>query len=282
LIPFSKQQLIDYLRDHGIHLTKKRGQNFLIDKNILKKLVTKANISSDDLVIEIGGGLGHLTSYILDTGASVIVFEIDFKLAELLKDNFKDYKNVNVICGDFLKVDLDKYITSSAKVLANIPYYITSTILERCFKYMHLIDSMVFTVQKEFAKRVVAMPNSSEYGSLSVFCQVHSVPKILFEISENVFFPIPKVRSSVVRFDKANRFDIFNRQLFFNIVKSIFSYRRKTILNSLYKSPYLSFDKGFIISVLDRCSISINLRGEKLNIVKLVELANNFSESSYK
>ncbi len=280
MISFSRQQLTNYLKDNKIYLTKKRGQNFLIDKNILKKLVQEANINPNDLVIEIGGGLGHLTSSILETGANIIVFEVDFKLAELLRDNFKDYNNVKVISSDFLKADLDKYITSPAKILANIPYYITSPILEKCFNYINFINSMIFTVQKEFGQRVIAAPGTSEYSSISVFCQAYYSPKALFEISENVFFPIPKVRSMVIRFDKSSQFEIFNKELFFNVVRSIFSYRRKTILNSLYKSKYINFDKDFIVDILDSCSINPNIRGEMLDTTKIVELVNKFDKSS--
>ncbi len=278
---YSKQELASYLKEHGIYLSKKLGQNFLLDKNVINKLIQAAEIKNDDFVMEIGGGLGHLTSQIIETNADVVVFEIDKKLAQLLAEKFRDNPRVNLIWEDFLKANLEKVLPKEKKIkiLANLPYYITSPILEKCFQYASQIDSMIFTVQKEFAHRIIAKPGKKDYGSLSVFCQVYSQPKLLFQISKNVFFPVPKVDSSVIYLKPKSKIDVHNKSLFFNILKSIYSSRRKTIFNSLSKNPFIDLKKEVIADSLKELSINPLSRGEELSPYMICKLTNNIDQN---
>lgn len=283
---YSIPKIKQFLDENGINLSKRRGQNFLLDKNILKKIVQASNISIDDFVIEIGGGIGHLTSFLANTGAKVLVFEIDKKLAKILNDRFKDYPNIQIVCNDFLKVTFEDFIHSSEKIkiVANVPYSITSPILEKCFINNSYIKSMTLTVQKEFGERIVALYGTANYSSLSVICQVYSTPKLLFTVSNSVFYPVPEVNSVVVNFDLSNnkRIYINNNDLFLKMIKAIFTSRRKTLFNSLKNNPFISFTKDQINKSFDECSLSSMVRGEELSPDLMIKLANTLLKFNVK
>ncbi len=275
---YSRKHLSAYLKDHTIALTKKRGQNFLIDPNVLTKLVEAAQITQEDWVIEIGGGLGHLTKFIAETKANLVVFELDKKLAKILEEQFNPFPHVQIVWIDFLKASIRDYIPKTihkVKVLSNLPYSITTPILEHCFQDRRLIESMIFTVQKELAERVTGLAGTSQYGSLSVFCQSYSKPTLEFPISKHVFYPRPDVESAALSFDlRKNPSRIMDDSLFRDILKSVFSMRRKTLYNSLIKSPFLDLSPKETRKSLELCSISPDLRGEELLPAEFVGLAN--------
>ncbi len=275
---YSKKDLSDYLKKHNIALTKRRGQNFLIDPNVLNKLVKSLQMSQDDWIIEIGGGLGHLTKFIAETKAKIIVFEVDRKLAQLLKEQFNSFPQVQIVWIDFLKASLRDYIPNplqKVKVLANLPYYLTTPIIERCFQNRRFIESIVVTVQKELAERVIARAGTSQYGSFSVFCQSYSRPTLLFPISKHVFYPKPEVESAVLNFELSDDpSEIMDDNVFRDILKSVFSMRRKTLYNSLLKSPFIVFSPEEVMESLEQCFIQPNLRGEELLPSQFVQLAN--------
>ncbi|GMT49194.1 MAG: ribosomal RNA small subunit methyltransferase A [bacterium] len=275
---YSKKDLSDYLKKHNIALTKKRGQNFLIDPNVLNKLVKSLQMGQEDWVVEIGGGLGHLTKFIAETKAKIVVFEVDKKLAQLLKEQFKSFPQVQIVWIDFLKASLRDYIPKlpqKIKILANLPYYLTTPIIERCFRNRKSIESIVVTVQKELAERVIARAGTSQYGSLSVFCQSYSKPTLLFSISKHVFYPKPDVESAVLNFDlNDDSSEIMDDTLFRDVLKSVFSMRRKTLYNSLLKSPFIALGQEEVMESLERCSIPPNLRGEELLPAQFIKLAN--------
>lgn len=286
---YSRTKLSSYLKEQKIHLSKKRGQNFLIDQNLLYKLVQATKIEKNDYIVEIGGGLGHLTSFIIETGAKIIVFEIDRKLAHLLKERFSHKSQANVIWEDFLKASFKDLFSKEVspnrfsnekkvKILANIPYSITTPILEKCFQNISFIQSMTLTVQKELGERMLAQPGTSQYCSLSVFCYHFSKPRLLFPVSKNAFFPVPKIESIAIFFDTSlnPKLKLLNEKLFFQIVKGVFSTRRKTVYNSLKKNPFVYLTDNQIIKTLEECSIDPMVRGETLSPELYAELANKF------
>ena len=181
-----------------MHIKPKKslGQNFLVDKNIQKKIIVYLEIKPDDIILEIGAGRGELTNLIAKEAEKVYALEIDNSLCGILKENLKSYSNVEIINRDILKFNLRAYfrnLKQNLKVFGNIPYYISSPIIEHLFNYRNKIESIFITVQKEFAKRVTAIPGSKEYGSLSCFVQYYAKPKIIFNIKKASFFPVPKV-----------------------------------------------------------------------------------------
>ncbi|MDH5681856.1 MAG: 16S rRNA (adenine(1518)-N(6)/adenine(1519)-N(6))-dimethyltransferase RsmA [Spirochaetota bacterium] len=276
---YSKHDLYNILKTNGIHLTKSRGQNFLLDKNLLQKLIRAADIKTEDHIIEIGGGIGHLTAFLASSGAHITVFEIDKKLAALLQKEYQEHPQVEIVCMDFLKANLRDYIPlnhRSVKILANIPYHITTPILEHCFKEIDIINSMILTVQKEFAQRITAHHNDPQYSSLSIYCKAYSTNKLLFVLSDKAFYPQPKVESAAVYFDltSKNPLNIQDHTLFTKILRAIFSSRRKTIYNSLSKSPFLDLNPEILKKVLSQLEIDPGIRGESLSAESLAKLCN--------
>ncbi len=269
------------LSENGIRLTKERGQNFLIDKNTLEKIILCADITPDDTVIEIGPGIGSLSHLLMDKCKKLILVEFDKKLAELLSRLAKDKSNIDIHHQDFLKTDISKIIPDGvkAKVCANIPYNITSKIIDKLIKQRGHLTSFTLTMQKEVAERVISEPGSKTYSSISILSQVFTTPKLCRVISPKVFFPQPKVFSAVVTFtvDDA-KYNVKNEKLFFDIVHSVFVSRRKTIKNSLKSSPFISFNEDKIFEALDACGIDDTIRGEMLGIDKFVELSDALGE----
>lgn len=217
---------------------KSLGQNFLTDKNIQKKIINACGFKATDTVLEIGAGRGELTSYIARKVNEVYALEIDVSLCGILKDGLKYYKNVKILNQDILKFNLRKYFNRykpKIKVVGNIPYYITSPIIEYLLRYCDMINTIFITLQKEFAKRITAQAGSREYGSFSCFVQYYTQPQILFLVKKNCFYPPPNVDSCFLKLDirKEPLVDLKNEQLFFKIIRAAFGKRRKTLRNSL-------------------------------------------------
>ena len=253
---------------------KRLGQNFLIDKNIQNKIINACNLRSCDTVLEIGAGRGELTQLIAQRVNKVYAFEIDRDLCSILKDNLINHKNAAIINKDFLKVDLREYFKKSdhkVKVIGNIPYYITTPIIEYLLKYKHNLEIIFLTVQKEFALRMLSKAGNKDYGSFSCFIQYYTRPKKLFFITRACFRPIPKVDSCFLELGirQAPPVKIENEELLFKIIRAAFNKRRKTLRNSL---------KGIITSegleeFFVKYDIDSNIRPESLTLEDFAKLS---------
>lgn len=250
------------------------GQNFLIDENIAKKIVNSANIKDNDIVIEIGPGQGILTKYLCEKTTNAVAVELDRTIYLKLKEEYKD--RVEIIHKDFLKFDLAKVLPDESgkiKVIGNIPYNITTEILFRLFDNAGRIDSAILMMQKEVAMRLNAVPDTKDYGILAIQTQVHSVPKILFNVSPSSFFPKPKVESSIVKLEFLNRPQIIRDKIIFkNLVRQSFGQRRKTLRNSLKR---FFENSGINPGEFD---FDFGRRAENVTIEEFIELSNNISE----
>lgn len=281
----------ELVRKYNIRLTKSLGQNFLIDENIPRRIVEAAGVDSTDLVIEIGPGIGSMTRELAVKSGKVIAVEIDRHLMEALAENMKDFTNVKIINEDVMKLDMEKTISgekeydsfspgrSAVKVVANLPYYITTPIIMKLLEENPGIDAMVFMVQKEVAERIVAKPGGKDYGALSVAVQYYSEPEILFNVPPHCFMPQPDVDSTVIRMAvrKSPPVTIKSKDIFFKTVKASFGQRRKTLVNALSNSGYFIEGKEEIKRILKNMGIDEKRRGETLTIMQFAELSNAFS-----
>ncbi|MBI4842747.1 MAG: ribosomal RNA small subunit methyltransferase A [Nitrospirae bacterium] len=248
------------------------GQHFLFDPNILNKIVDCSGVTGKDTVVEIGPGLGRLTGILSERAKKVIAIEFDKRLIERLTDELAERKNVEIVQADALKFPYEN-IKGRFKVVANIPYYITTPIIFKLLEYKEKMPSMTLLIQKEVAKRITASHGSKDYGVLSITTQLYTEPLIKFTVSRKAFSPPPKVDSAVVHFtvSQKNRYGIKDEKLFLNVVRTAFSQRRKTILNSLKKF------KG-IKDALDKAGIDPKLRPEVLSIEDFARLSDNIKE----
>ncbi|OGX19953.1 MAG: ribosomal RNA small subunit methyltransferase A [Omnitrophica WOR_2 bacterium RBG_13_44_8] len=253
---------------------KRLGQNFLVDKNIQRKLITAYGLQAGESVLEIGAGYGELTRLIARQVDSVYALEIDQDLCRLLRDNTEREKNIKIINRDILKFNLRRHFARSKnkiKVVGNIPYYITTPIIEHLLSYRDKVETVLITLQKEFARRITAPPGSRDYGSFSCFVQYYSIPKILFLIKKTCFSPPPKVDSCLAELKLREKpaVAVKNERLFFRIIRAAFNQRRKTLRNSLDgiipQAKLTSFFKAY---GLDR-----NIRPEDLALVDFARLA---------
>lgn len=252
---------------------KRLGQNFLVDKNIRDKIIGNILLENDDICLEIGSGTGVLTELLAQKAAKVYAVEIDRGLFQMLKEKLTPYKNVVLIEGDILKVKLGKYLgRKRAKVIGNIPYYISTPILELLICLRRNIDTVYLTVQKELARRITASPGSKEYGSLSLFVQYYCEPEIIFDIKKTSFFPQPKVDSSFLRLRIKRRLlpKAEDEKLLFKVIRASFNQRRKILKNSLEKTV----EPEKISSFLSHSGLNSNIRPEELSLEKFVNLAN--------
>ena len=250
-------------------MKKPFGQHFLFDKNILRKIISCSNITPDDTVVEVGPGLGPLTILLADQAKKVIAIEFDKKLIGRLTENLAEKSNVEIVSADARKYSYDS-IRGKFKVVANIPYNITTPLIFKFLEHKHKVTSMTLLMQKEVAKRIVASPGTGEYGVLSISLQFHTKPELKFTVSRKAFSPPPEVDSAVVHFEipPAPCFRVNDEKLFLHIVKSAFSQRRKTIANSLKEFPDIN-------DTLIYCKIDKRIRPEQLSIEQFADLANN-------
>lgn len=263
------------LRKNELFAKKRYGQNFLIDDYSLENIVEGSDINEEHNVFEIGPGLGNLTKYILDTGCKVTAFEIDEDMINILKQRFENNNKLDIVKKDILEVDLNDYIKDGkVKVVANIPYYITSPIIFKLLQYKEKIESITLMVQKEVAARLCANENSKDYGALTINVRALCDVKRLFEVNKECFLPSPKVDSSVVFLKPNNKYNIKDISKFEKMVKSAFSARRKTLLNSLDNSHINNMTKEEISNFLKLNNIDGTKRPENITIEEYVKMAN--------
>lgn len=274
---YSPKYIKEILEKHGFKFSKSLGQNFLIDGNIVRKIVENGNITSEDYVIEIGPGMGTLTEELALKAKKVLAIEIDNTLIPILEETIGKYNNVEIIHGDILKIDLQKIIEErldggSVKVVANLPYYVTTPIIAKLIEDNLNLESIIVMVQKEVAERMAAGSGGKEYGSLSVFVNFYSKPEIVLKVPKTVFMPQPKIDSAVIKLTINKELPEVDKEKFFKIVKAAFSKRRKTILNSL--STYgFNIEKGTIKEVLESLDISLDSRAENLSVEDFIKIS---------
>lgn len=276
---------IEVLQKYNFAFQKRFGQNFLIDTHVLEKIIAASQISKEDFVLEIGPGIGTMTQYLAEYAREVAAVEIDNTLIPILKDTLKDWDNVTVINDDILKVDIQKLALERnggkpIKVVANLPYYITTPIIMGLFENQVPVDSITIMVQKEVADRMQVGPGTKDYGALSLAVQYYAKPEIVANVPSNCFMPRPKVGSAVIRLERYEKppVEVSNEKLMFRIIRASFNQRRKTLVNGLKNSQELSYSREEIEEVLNECGIPLNIRGEALTLAEFASLANAFDK----
>jgi 16S rRNA (adenine1518-N6/adenine1519-N6)-dimethyltransferase len=278
----------EIIKKFNIRLTKSLGQNFLNDEEVVRKIVDAAGVGNDDLVIEIGPGAGSMTRELCSRAGQVVAIEIDKHLIPVLSETLKEFTNLRIVNKDVLEVDFKKEILEvstsdfkprSIRVVANLPYYITTPIIMKLLEENPGIDSMVFMVQKEVAQRMVANPGGKDYGALSVAVQYYSKPAKAFDVPPHCFIPQPEVDSTVISLDihETPPVEVGDKAMFFKTVKASFGQRRKTLVNALTNSGYFMYNKEEIKDILKDLGIGENQRGETLSITQFAQLANALS-----
>ncbi|MDO5145933.1 MAG: 16S rRNA (adenine(1518)-N(6)/adenine(1519)-N(6))-dimethyltransferase RsmA [Eubacteriales bacterium] len=279
------QETIAVLQKYGFRFQKKFGQNFLIDTHVLDKIIAAANIGSEDFVLEIGPGIGTMTQYLAEAAREVVAVEIDKNLLPILEDTLSDYSNVTVIHADILKLDIQKLAEERnagrpIKVVANLPYYITTPIIMELFESEVPLDSVTVMVQKEVADRMQSGPGSKEYGALSLAVQYYAEPYIVANVPPNCFMPRPAVGSAVIRLTrhKEKPVAVKDASFMFKLIRASFNQRRKTLQNGLHNSSELRVDKEKVARALEKMELSPSVRGEKLDLAQFARLADLLSE----
>lgn len=279
------QNTIEILQKYRFNFQKKFGQNFLIDTHVLDKIIRAADITKDDFVLEIGPGIGTMTQYLACAAREVTAVEIDKALIPILEDTLSDYDNVTVINEDILKVDIaalaeEKNGGKPIKVVANLPYYITTPIIMGLFENHVPLESITVMVQKEVADRMQVGLGTKDYGALSLAVQYYAEPYIVANVPPNCFMPRPTVGSAVIRLTRHAQPPVHVRdeKLMFRIIRASFNQRRKTLANGLKNSPELDLPKEVISEAIDRLGRGASIRGEALTLEEFAELANHIGE----
>ena len=280
------QETIAVLNRYKFAFQKKFGQNFLIDTHVLERIIDEAGITPDDFVLEIGPGIGTMTQYLACAAREVVAVEIDKVLIPILEgDTLKAFDNVTVINEDILKVDINKLVEEKnggrpIKVVANLPYYITTPIIMGLFESHVPIESITIMVQKEVADRMKTGPGSKEYGALSLAVQYYANPEIVANVPPNCFMPRPNVGSAVIRLTRHETpvVDVKDEKLMFRIIRASFNQRRKTLVNGLKNSGELNFTKEQIEAAITAIDKPLTIRGEALTLAEFAALSNAFSE----
>ena len=267
------KKTIEVIQKYQFAFQKRFGQNFLIDAHVLEKIVSAAGITKDDCVLEIGPGIGTMTQYLAESAGQVIAVEIDTNLLPILADTLKDYSNVKVINQDILKVDINELVKEynngrPIKVVANLPYYITTPIIMGLFESNVPIDNITVMVQKEVADRMQVGPGSKDYGALSLAVQYYASPYIVANVPPNCFIPRPNVGSAVIRLTRYQEppVQVKDPKLMFKLIRASFNQRRKTLQNGLNNSPEISFSKEEITKAIESLGVSPSVRGEALSL----------------
>lgn len=274
------QKTIEIIRKYEFAFQKKFGQNFLIDAHVLNKIIASAEITKDDCVLEIGPGIGTMTQYLAEAAGRVVAVEIDRNLIPILEETLSDYDNVTVINEDVLKVDINELAVhynggKPIKVVANLPYYITTPIIMGLFESHVPVKSITVMVQKEVAQRMQAGPGTKDYGALSLAVQFYAEPYIVANVPPNCFMPRPGVGSAVIRLTLHENppVTVKNEKLLFQIIRASFNQRRKTLQNGLNNSPEIHASKEQIQAAIGQLGVSPNVRGEALTLGQFAELA---------
>lgn len=263
----------EILKKNNFVLKKSLGQNFLIDTFVLEQIINSAQVTENDCVLEIGAGIGSLTQSLAENSKKVMAVEIDTKLIPVLKDNLKDYDNIEILNADILKLDIAKLIFEKnngkqIKVVANLPYYITTPIIMGLLEQKLAIESITVMIQKEVAERMQALPSTKDYGTLSLAVQYYSKPEIVAEVSAECFIPKPNVNSAVISLKILSQptIKVKDELLLFKLIKIAFSQRRKTLANCLNNSNEINITKENISNILEKLGLDKNIRGEALSL----------------
>lgn len=272
---------IEVLQKYNFNFQKKFGQNFLINTSILEEIIDAAEITKEDFVLEIGPGIGTITQYLCEAAREVVAVEIDTNLIPILGDTLSAYDNVEVMNADILKVDIAKLADERnggkpIKVVANLPYYITTPIIMGLFESHVPIDSITIMVQKEVADRMQEGPGSKEYGALSLAVQYYAKPEIVVNVPPSCFMPQPKVGSAVIRLTRHENppVDVDNEKLMFQVIRASFNQRRKTLANGLNNFGSFSLGKEEIQKSIEELGVPVNIRGEALSLEQFAKLSN--------
>ena len=275
------QNTIEVLQKYDFHFQKKFGQNFLIDTHVLERIVESSNITKDDFVLEIGPGIGTMTQYLCEHAGRVMAVEIDKNLLPILADTLKEYDNVTVVNEDILKLDIGKIAEEyndgkPIKVVANLPYYITTPIIMGLFESHVPIDSITIMVQKEVADRMQVGPGTKDYGALSLAVQYYAKPEIVANVPPNCFMPRPKVGSAVIRLTKHEQcpVEVEDEKFMFRVIRASFNQRRKTLANGLNNAPDIQVSKEDIAKAIEELGVGASIRGETLTLEQFARLSN--------
>ena len=275
---------IEVLQKYGFVFQKRFGQNFLIDTRVLDRIIEASEITKDDFVLEIGPGIGTMTQYLADAAREVTAVEIDDALIPILQDTLKEWDNVSVIHGDILKTDIRKIADEKnqgrpIKVVANLPYYITTPIIMGLFESHEPVDSITVMVQKEVADRMQTGPGSKDYGALSLAVQYYAKPEIVANVPPNCFMPRPKVGSAVIRLTTYDNppVEVDDEKLMFRIIRASFNQRRKTLANGLKNAADLDIPKELIAESIESLGHGPSVRGEALTLEEFAALSNYIS-----
>ena len=271
---------IEIIQKYEFMFQKKFGQNFLIDTHVLEKIITAAGVTKEDCVLEIGPGIGTMTQFLAEHARQVIAVEIDKNLIPILEETLEEYTNVTVINEDILKVDIrslaERYNGGNPiKVVANLPYYITTPIIMGLFESSVPIDNITVMVQKEVADRMQEGPGSKDYGALSLAVQYYARPEIVANVPPNCFIPRPNVGSAVIRLTRHRKMpvQVKNPELIFKIIRASFNQRRKTLQNGLGNSQELPYSKEQVAAAIEKMGLPQSVRGEKLTLLQFAELS---------
>mgnify|MGYP000398479714 CR=1 FL=1 len=275
------QKTIEVIKKYDFAFQKKFGQNFLIDAHVLNKIIASADITKDDCVLEIGPGIGTMTQYLAEAAGKVVAVEIDRNLIPILSETLADYENVTVINEDVLKLDIAKLADEynqgrPIKVVANLPYYITTPIIMGLFEKNVPVDSITVMVQKEVADRMQVGPGTKDYGALSLAVQYYAKPEIVANVPPNCFMPRPKVGSAVIKLTRYEKppVEVHDERLMFRLIRASFNQRRKTLVNGIKNSGDFSLGKEEIEKIFEKCGLPLNIRGEALTLEQFAMLAN--------
>ncbi|MCH1951992.1 16S rRNA (adenine(1518)-N(6)/adenine(1519)-N(6))-dimethyltransferase RsmA [Enterocloster sp. OA13] len=278
---------IEIIQKYQFAFQKKFGQNFLIDTHVLDKIISAAGITKEDCVLEIGPGIGTMTQYLAEHAGRVVAVEIDTNLLPILDETLKGYDNVTVINNDILKLDINKLVDEynggrPIKVVANLPYYITTPIIMGLFEGDVPIDNVTVMVQKEVADRMQVGPGSKDYGALSLAVQYYAEPYIVANVPPNCFIPRPNVGSAVIRLTRYKEppVKVEDPKLMFKLVRASFNQRRKTLQNGLNNSPDIPYTKEQIVEAIESLQVSPSVRGEALTLEQFARLSNYFTENA--
>lgn len=276
---------IEILKKYGFNFQKKFGQNFLIDSHILEKIVESAQVTKEDCVLEIGPGIGTMTQYLAESAGKVIAVEIDRALLPILSDTLSPYDNVTVINEDILKVDIGRLVEEQnqgrpIKVVANLPYYITTPIIMGLFESHVPLKSITVMVQKEVAERMQVGPGTKDYGALSLAVQFYARPEVVALVSPSCFIPKPGVGSAVIRLDRYQEppVSVKDEKFLFALIRAAFNQRRKTLANSLSHAQELKVSREETVEALEVMGLSPTIRGEALTLSQFAFLADFFTD----
>ena len=276
---------IEVLQKYHFNFQKKFGQNFLIDTHVLEKIMNAAQISKDDCVVEVGPGIGTMTQYLAERAGHVVAVEIDKALIPILSDTLSAYDNVEVINEDILKVDLNRLVQEKnggrpIKVVANLPYYITTPIIMGLFESHVPLQSITIMVQKEVADRMQVGPGTKDYGALSLAVQYYAKPEIVANVPPNCFIPRPNVGSAVIRLTRHKEMpvEVKDPALMFKIIRASFNQRRKTLQNGLGNAPELPYTKEQIAAAIAEMGLTPKIRGEALSLAQFAQLSDILGE----